>query len=288
MNMEEAVKAVSDLPDIGSGLGNKSLELVEPNPTSPLADKPQAEETEPKPTRELDAEGGHDPDSEPQRRREAKGSDEKPDPFDYETSKMAEVAQKEREISEMRTRYLQQTQAVEMQLAQDFQREFPDIQSLEDVAALAQTDPERFAKFQAFQMKQQIQQQSRVQAEEEQFNYLVAQEEIELEHIAPEFFGENGDDLRSQVASFALSEGYTEGELERVTARDVRMLQMAMRGKQASNSEIAKKKVRRARPVSRPGTGRNSRAENAQSAMNQLRKTGSTEDAVKALKAMRR
>jgi hypothetical protein len=174
-------------------------------------------------------------------------------------------------------------------LTRQLHSEFADIQSPQDLQLLAATDPIRFAALQARQFALG-QANAHAQALEEQnYTAFLQREAAELASLVPELTEEGtGDRLREDLRAYARNLGFDDDRLRQAGAQEIALLHKAMKyDRLQSGQEDLKKRVRRAKPVMRPGTDRpSSNRAGLKQAMAKLKKTGHVDDAARVIEMM--
>lgn len=233
-------------------------------------------------------------DDEPRRPRQRASKDredKRPNALDDRTRIYSEVAAKERFVSQERDRYAQGLAQVQQVLNSQMQKDFPEIQNQEDVFLLAEQDPARFAQFQARLMRLQSAQAEAQRVEQERIKSFHAEQEIELERLDPELAPSNprAAKLIDEIWEFGLREGYSEEQLNLVSARDVKMLKDAMLYRKGrANIPVAKQKAKQAPRVQKPGVAsRNTGSSKLKAAAQRLKDEGSVDAAAAFLSAKR-
>lgn len=190
---------------------------------------------------------------------------------------------------------------------QALMREFADIKSDEDLAKLAQSNPQRYLKFDAQLKKvQRISQAANAlnqqkQAEEAKaWEKFTADEDAKFFEAAPEFSDPTtGPQLQNEALSLLKERGFSEDELtryfhgaEKISVRDHRV-QLLVRDAvkyRAAQKAAKEAKAKPQTPVTRPGVAPAKGAQKAaavQELQTKLARSGKVTDAVAFLKAKR-
>lgn len=170
--------------------------------------------------------------------------------------------------------------------------EYANVRTPQDLQALAQANPARFAEMQ-----------SRAQALQHAEGYAntlsqfqrgreLETEFASLSELIPELTdSEGGEALKEEIRAYGIDKGFDDERIAEAGAAEIAILHKAMKYDrlekgQAKAAKRAKKQSR-ARPVMRPGHSR--RADpgaNYRKAMAQLKKTGHVEDAARVIELM--
>ncbi len=214
---------------------------------------------------------------------------EAPSSPEQEQQKAYEVQEREHQAT-LRTQAAEELDAHTARLDAAYQTYFPDVQTPEDVAALAATDPARFAQLQAMAQEQLAISQQGDHIEAANYQSFLETEEAELRRVDPELVAATpqGAALRQNLRSYATNLGYSEEQLAYATAQDVVILKKAMAHDQAQTyREHARQSARKAPPVQRPGVSREGAQYDAQAkTMARLKRTGHIDDAAKVIAKM--
>jgi hypothetical protein len=167
--------------------------------------------------------------------------------------------------------------------------DFSDVQTPQDLQALAMYQPQRLAEFQQRQTALSQAQAQNQQLQEYNYDRFLDDEAGKLAQLLPELTEEgSGDQLRDEMRSYANTLGFTEDRLRQAGAAEISVLHKAMKYDRLQTAKKdTTKRARRARRVMRPGSDRPSdpRAGYKQ-AMTRLKKTGRVEDAARVIEHM--
>ncbi len=125
--------------------------------------------------------------------------------------------------------------------------------------------------------------------EERNYASFLSTEAAELAHLVPEITEEGtGDRLREDLRAYAQSLGFDDDRLRQAGAMEIALLHKAMKYDDLTASqEDMTKRVRRAKPVMRPGTDRpSSNRAGLKQAMSKLKKSGHVDDAARVIELM--
>lgn len=190
-----------------------------------------------------------------------------------------------------------------LNLAQQFLPQKPD-------QAMAQEDPLGYmqAKAQydaameqvalAEKAREKIADEEKAEQDQQQKIWL-AEQQLAMKTLVPEWFGENQNQVRAEVAEYAASQGFTQERLEGASALDLSVLRKAFlydqsQAQKATDAKAAKAKLDKAKrkaakapSVQKPGVKRAGGASDARIAQLRKRaeKTGSLRDVAALLEA---
>lgn len=198
----------------------------------------------------------------------------------------SEAGETLKQAQSLQTQYAQGLEAVETLIRQNAQGYTP-----EQMAKLAEEDPVEFTKQQGLQLQRQQQLQA-VQQEQANLKALrLQQEEQRLPEVIPEW---TDPEVRRKdteaITGFIQKSGFNAAEVETLTS-DARALgilrKAALFDQMQAQKPLAKKKVRKAPKMTKPGAPRpnQSRTDRRKKQLDRLAKTGSDDDALAALLA---
>lgn len=224
-------------------------------------------------------------------------------------SRTADYTRKTQQLAEERKRFEAQEVASVRAERQQYQTHLEELKKTLESIAPKKPDfeklkltlpPDQYAakieEWHAYQEKiaQVEQTQAQIKARQDEdaergFKQYLSQEQERLEEKLPDLKDpEKGKVLRKDLSDFAMSRGFTEEDLSRVTDhRLVLLLHDAMKGSKVKAPEV-KNKIERAMESSKPGPSKSTapKADKYKEAATRLRSTGKLEDAADALTAL--
>lgn len=177
-------------------------------------------------------------------------------------------------------------------LQQQLFGEFANVRTPQDLQALAQANPARFAEMQSrAQALQQAEGYANTLSEFQRGRFLEA-ELAELSKLVPELTDpEGGEALKEEIRAYGVTSGFDDERIAEAGAAEIAILHKAMKYDRLEQGQAkAAKRARkqsRARPVMKPGhSRREDPGANYRKAMAQLKKTGHVDDAARVIELM--
>lgn len=179
--------------------------------------------------------------------------------------RLSEAQRATQEAAAVKTQYFNALNTLVPQLEAGIRGEFADIKNLDDLQAVAQTDPERYNRFVFAQARLDQAQKAQAQAvndEKQVQNKRLAewkqQEHKKLGELIPDLMdNDKGPVLARKLQEFSLKSGYSAEQLTNASANDFAMLYRAMQFENMQAlQKVAREKAAKAPPVQTPGTAR--------------------------------